>query len=257
MKSIKLLAGIAVSAVGLSTAVTMGVINQTQQPNLYETRAGAENVVVDFATATITRRFYFVINGYNSSWDTSSQEIYIHLWNGGVGTLDNEVWSAKASKMYNDYGNDKQGLWYIDVTAKGVGNTLYAQLKRQGGSDAWSYSSGVQLPSLADKTHDVIWLNNEAQDGNRKATVGTAGGKSGEVASFVNFVTTCSDSYANGYNAYPQLNANFFIPSAGEISAYGDGTYVEDKDDEQHNYTLTHKINELEKQYNKKGWIVE
>ena len=244
-KGLLTVAGLSVLAAGL----VVGAVNN----NAFRF-ANAEQTEVNFATAEVTRRFYFVIDGYKAEWNTSGQELHVHAWGGSLAA---EQWSAKATKMYGDYGTDNQGLWFADITAVGIGSAVNAQVKRQGGNDAWSYSKGLALPSLGDKTNDVMYLLGTADEsGNRNASLGTAGGTSGQVASFLNFVSTCTTSYANGFNAYPQLKANFLDPSAGEITAYGGGTYVEDKDDKDVHYTLNQKIAELEAQYNAKGWFV-
>ena len=202
--------------------------------------------VVDFSTKDTTRRVYFV---NNDNWWTSDT-LYVHAYGGSIA---GDIWSGAATKMYDSYN---YGLYFADISGVGVGSAITVQIKNDSGSTDDYYTVGVALPALSAKSSDVLWLNSGLTDGHRNASKGTAGGTSGQVASFLNFVVTCSDSYANGYNAYPQLYANFIQPSQGELDAYGNGTYVEDKDAEDHAYTVNQKIAELDKQYTKYGWTV-
>ena len=245
MKSIKVLLGISMAVVGASSVAVIAASNKGV--SLFPTQATQSSV--DFTTANITRRFYFV-NGDN--WWTADT-LEIHVWGG---SLASEQW-VTASKMYNAYS---YGLYYADISGVGIGAAVNAQIHVKGHEG--DYTVGKLLPSLEDKEADVMWLNSGLTDGNRNMSIGTAGGSSGEVASFLNFISTCkgkesaefSSSFASGFNAYPQLKANFLDPSSGQIIDYGDGTYVEDKDAEDHNYTLNQKIAELEYMYNNYGW---
>ena len=248
MKSLKILLGLSMSVVGAG-AVAFGVASN-KGVSLFPTQASQSSI--DFTTANITRRFYFVNN--DNWWVGSTLEV--HVWGG---SLASEQW-VTATKMYDSYN---YGLYYADISGVGIGAAVNAQIHVKNSSG--DYSVGRLLPSLADKQEDVMWLNSGLDGSNRNMSVGSAGGTSGQVASFINFITTCrgkesadySSSFASGFNAYPQLKANFFDSSIGEITAYGDGTYVEDKDAEDHNYTLNQKISELEYMYNNYGWIAE
>ena len=106
---------------------------------------------------------------------------------------------------------------------------LVERTENQDGSASDYYTCGVQLPALSEKGEDVIWMNSGTDgNGNRNASKGSAGGTSGFVATVLEHVLTCDASYAYGYNAYPQLNANFIATSSGEITQYGEGTMVDD-----------------------------
>ena len=253
-------------AATLGLGVTAGVMNGNFSAN--NVTIGVKADAVNFATATVTRRFYFVVNKYWASWNGG--EMYVHLWNGDKGSLDADVWTGAARELYHDYGNDNQGLWCVDVQAKGVGSTLYAQVKSQNGSSGEYYSAPLLLPSLASKTSDVIYLNDGTNgDGNRNSSLGTAGGTSGFVAVILEHIMSCSDSCADGYNAYPQLNADFLTPSSGEITAYGAGPLVDDfsladYEENERKYAgisptsdltnVTDKIARLDYMYTNYGW---
>ena len=112
MKGIKVLLGLSLSAVGIS-AVSLGAATASKGASLFQTQATQTSI--DFTTANITRRFYFVNN--DNWWTTSTLEV--HIWGG---SLVADQWIA-ASKMYDSYN---YGLYYADISGVGVGAELYA-----------------------------------------------------------------------------------------------------------------------------------
>ena len=221
-------------------------------------KAGA--VVVDFDTATITRRFYFVLNGYNDCWDwkraNTPDTFTVRAYDG---VLTQTYTSATATRIYNDFGDDNMGLWYADITAKGIGSSVKVQIKSSNSNNAWAYSAEQTLNSLGDKVADIIWVNSGANgSGNRNSSVGSAftNGDTGKVATFISAVSHCTDGYNNGYNAYPQINANFISPNQKAVDDYGAGTDCPDKDAEQNVYKLSYKLSCLQTAYETYGWTV-
>ena len=103
----------------------------------------------------------------------------------------------------------------------------------------------------------MYYLVDEADgSGHRKANLGTAPAySSAQLISFLSHLSICAvDDYATGYDAYPQIYANFIEPSAGK---YDGSTSITDKDKQGHDgYTLQDKIDELEDLYKKNGWKV-
>ena len=211
MKGIKVLLGLSITAVGL-TAVGAGVF-ATQSNNSF-----AKVNAADFSNMTITRRIWFV---NNDNWWTADK-LYVHAYGGSLAA---DAWSGEASKIYDAY---YYGLYYADITAKGIGSAITVQIKNGSGDTDQFYTVGVSLPALSSKEVDVVWLNSGLTDNHRNANKKEAGGTSGFVATILEHELTCDASYAYGYNAYPQLLANFITPSSGEITQYGEQTMVDD-----------------------------
>ena len=242
MKAKKVLLGLSVAILGVA-AVAVG-IDATAKTSKTIAKTDAAQTEVDFTTANITRRVYFVDNKDNW-WEGKSLEL--HVWGG---SLQAEQY-VDAVKMNNSY---YWGLYYADITGVGAGSAINAQAHVKGYADAQWWSVGQTLPSLGSKTEDVIWLNNgTGEGGNRNASIGSAGGTCDQVASFLDFISTCTTSYASGYNAYPQLKANFLDPSSAAIAQWGDVTPVEGGT----TYYLSQKIAKLESLFNENGWKVK
>lgn len=250
MKVTKSIIGLSIAAVG-AFSVSMGVLAFQNNSNLPLLKTKAAQIEVDFSELTITRRIYFFIDGYWSEW--SGQSYVLHY------TLDGKTWSwsGDAFTFYGDYYN---GLYAIDITAKGIGSSFTAQVKAGGGDQSQKFSTSVTVPSLADRTHDVIHVESGNTGDNRTASISAAGADEiVKIASFLNMMSTCNASYAFGYNAYPQFKANFLDPenSAAAIAASGNTQTVSDEDEEHVHYTVNQKIAELAKQYGKNGWYTE
>ena len=247
----------------LLSVVTMGiaatVLTVATSRRELQFAARSETVEVDFDTANITRRIWFV-NADN--WWTSDT-LYVHVWNDGG--LD--VWSGAASKIYDSYFH---GLYYADVTGEGIGGAINVQVKNGSGDNPSYWTSNVAVPSLADKSSDVLFLNSGYDgSGNRNASKGTAPGTSGFVAVVLEHCLSCDSSFAYGYNSYPQLKADFIDPC--EESGYFDGTMVNDYDyteykENGYSYSdlerkaaycnVNEKIAQLELMYTTRGWTV-
>lgn len=252
MKGIKLVLGLSIGALGTG-ALGAGFF-ATQNSNFARVDAA------DFSNMTITRRIWFV---NNADWWTTNP-LYVHAWGG---SLETDQWSGVASKIYDSYYH---GLYYADITAKGIGSAINVQIKNGDGSESDYYTCGVALPALSSKEADVIWMNSGKDgNGNRNASKGSAGGTSGFVATILEHELTCDASYAYGYNAYPQLLVDFITPSAGEITQYGNQTMVddfsyedyvengksyEDIDRTEDLINLNQKIDGLRSMYEEYGW---
>ena len=236
--------------VGVAAGKESGLINN-ELPNIRAARTP-----VNFSEETITRRVYFYLDGSwadeGTKWDGCNFVLHYTL-NGG--TTWN--WTGDATEFYGDFYN---GLYYIDITAQGIGASFVAQVKSSNSDSSYCYTNEVTLPSLADEDHDVIHVESGNDGyGHRKASISAAGASEiGKIASFLNFMRPCIDSYANGYNAYPHFNANFLDPAnaAEAIAASGNTQTGTDEDEEHVHYTVNQKIAELSKQYTKNGWIV-
>ena len=237
---------LAVSCMALLAVGAVGTVAANTKGNQFNTlfSAQATQVEVDFTTANITRRIYFV-DAKDGWWQGKTLEV--HVWGGSVtGDL-----YADASIIYGTYWS---GLYYADVTGVGVGTAIKVQAHVKGYGDAQWWSADQTLPSLADKVTDVLWLN-DGTDGNGKrnseikaAPVGAAEGKC-----VLDHISTCTDDYASGFNAYPQLNANFNLENVSGM----DSQAIGDLDKEDHDgYNALQKINKIKALYNANGWKI-
>ena len=81
-----------------------------------------------------------------------------------------------------------------------------------------SQTQALTLPAFG--SDDVVWMNSgliwdsSENRNDRKASLGTTTGFSGEQLGVVmSKYDSCSDANTNGYNAYPQVNTNFIVPT--------------------------------------------
>ena len=249
---------IAVSVVGLSTsamAVTFVASANAKNFEISGVRAEGERNI-NFASANITRRVYFYIDGVWSDSGTAWQG-YNYVLHYTLDSGTNWLWSGDAKSFYGDY---YQGLYYVDISGVGVGASFTAQVKSSCSDSSYCYTRELTIPSLADKTYDVIHVESGNDGyGHRQASLSQAGAAEiYKIVSFLNFMNTCDDSYAFGYNAYPQFKANFLDPAnaAAAIASYG-STSISDKDKQGHDgYNVQNKIDKLEELYDSLGWIV-
>ena len=249
----------------LAATMTLGAVAVIGNGNgAFEGPAvGVRAESVDFSTKTITRRFWFV----SKVNDWASTTLHVKAYGG---TLDKDYWFNGAVKVVSDY---YKGIYYADITAAGIGGAVNIQVKCDGSDyDAYRWSNPIALPSLGDKTSDVLIVEDTCGDnGNRNTSVGTAGGNIGQVAAILATIESCSDSFAKGYNAYPQLNADFIVPSAGEIASKGSAQTLYDYTWEQYlansktyenigdkagTATVSAKINMLSEMFDTKGWTL-
>lgn len=183
------------------------------------------------------RRVYAYLEG-----DWSSEEMYIHYWGGTSGT----DWynSPKMVRVVDDYW---KGLWYYDVP---VDVTTFL-VKNKSGDVSKSSDQSVDI-SIADlflaNDYKVAAVKAWVNDGSKRLVgfANDAPGNSGQVAAILAQIDSCSDSYANGYNAWPQLNDLFVAPSTLDGSttvndAFGGAT------------TISNKVAMLQSQYTNNG----
>ena len=102
---------------------------------------------------------------------------------------------------------------------------------------------------------DVYYLNsgttNGQESGNRNVSKGTAGMSKDQLKYFLSFFDTCDESYADGYNAYPQMMVDFYLAS-DEVERTGDGTVVDKANKEPGTgITFAQKIGRMRYEYNK------
>ena len=246
MKKGLLIAGVtALLSCGLVVGLAASNSGLVESP-IFGTRAARQ--VVDFSEETITRRIW-IVNADDWHWSAH----YAYVWTKGATKHETTV----EIKNWVDFtGEDSYyaGIAYIDVTLEEGGNDLGVIVKN---TEDWSGTSTVDndLPAFTSSSADVIFLNSGTTGGKRNSEVKAAGMKTGQLVKVLNTISTCSANYQNGYNAYPQLNKDFFVPSATEISQYGAQTDIPDLDSEFHDgYKLTDKINKLESLYNANGW---
>ena len=131
--------------------------------------------------------------------------------------------------VLNDYYH---GLGYVDVTLADAATSLDVIVVNSWGD----YGQTVTLSLTALGDEDVVWLNSggiwDASESrnNRNASLGTTNGFSGaQLGVILSKYNTCSANNTNGYNAYPQMETNFFLKTdQSEFSAlvYGQNTYT-------------------------------
>lgn len=267
---------VAVSCLSLlGVGLVLGIAANNNVNEVFNMNVRAAQTPVDFTNATITRRIYLVDTD-PGWWQVNNKQIFIHAYqtSNDAHSFD----SGAMTKIYNDYHDG--GLFYVDVTFEGAGDAISVVAKW--GEKGTPYGAAnnnqtvtVELPSLASKAGDVLYISSgttwDGSYNNRNASKGTAGGTSGFVAVVMEHILTCDASYAKGYNAYPQLNADFLAPSKTEIDSYGEGTMVDDYDYDAYvlndkSYTgmsktddyvnLKQKIAGLKDQYDANGWYV-
>ena len=213
MKSLKTVLTIALSTVGLGSAVTLGAVSN-QNVKFLSANASAP---------TNTRRIW-ILN--NDNWWTDNN-FFVYAWNesGNFG-------SAETTKVTNVLSDYYHGLGYADITLAGATTSLKLRVVNSWGN----YGQTVTLDLPAFGGEDVVWLNSgETWDSSenrndRNASLGTTSGFSGEQLGVVmSKYDTCSDANTNGYNAYPQLKKNFLDKtdsSAFSTKVYGQDTYT-------------------------------
>lgn len=184
-----------------------------------------DSVQASAATVQTHRRVYAYLEG---GWDSSN--MYIHYWGGEVGTN----WSScpQMTKVVSDYW---QGLFYYDVP---VDVTEFLVKSATGDvSKNSNQSDNVLISSLfTGSDYKVAAVKSWVADGTKRvvAAADNAPGNSGQIASILNHINSCSSSYAGGFNAWPQLNDLFITPSTLEgstvvVDNFGDDTTIADK----------------------------
>lgn len=194
------------------------------------------------ATTQTDRRIYVYLEG---AWDIDggSIKMFIHYWGGsGPGT----TWTScpEMTKVVSDYW---QGLFYYDVPSDVTGFVV----KNTTGnvSKLSNQSADILVSTLLDGTnHKIPAVKSRVNDGTKRvvANADTAPGNSGQIAAILNKINSCSDSFAGGYNAWPQLNDLFISPS----SLTGSTVVVDDFGPDT---TIANKVAYLEMQYTTNG----
>ncbi len=239
MKSLKIITGIAITAVGITTAVAAGVTLSKQTVK----EANAETFVADFS-GSMTRRIYFVNGGDNGTWYGGNQ-LYVYAWSG-----ENNSGLVKSTTIYGDY---YAGLCFADVTFVGAGGSISVKFSSNG---SWgAETEACVLPALSSKSEDSIFVDNAYKGSGRQPAVAAIGTSIAQLKCTLDHIQTCEESYHDGYYAYPQLKADFF-DACNEMGSAAT-TPIGDKDKEEHTgYTVQNKIDKLEALYTASGWTV-
>ena len=180
-------------AVGFASLLSIGAVfalaSSKNFKSLSSVGVRASQTEVDFSSKDITRRVYFYVDG---SWGDWNDTHVLHY------TLDgsNWSWTGNASEFYGGY---YQGLFFVDITGAGVGDEITVQVKNTKSDSSYCYTTNVVLPALGDKSCDVIHVESGSSGSNRAASIGFPGASISQVASFLNFMSTCDDSFAFGY----------------------------------------------------------
>jgi len=177
------------------------------------------------STAQTERRVYVYLAG---AWDGS--DMYIHYW-GGVSGTD---WNAcpAMTKVVSDY---YQGLFYYDIS---MDTTTFLVKSATGNvSKTSNQSQNISVTSLfVGSNYYVAAVAAWVDDGIARAVSfsDTLPMSSLQCAAVLNNINSCDSSYAEGYNAWPQLNDLFILPSTLDGSTvvtdnYGDSTTISAK----------------------------
>lgn len=183
-----------------------------------------KTVAVSAATQT-HRRVYAYLMG-----DWTDDVMYIHYWGGASGTDWNN--SPQMTQVVNDYWT---GLFYYDIPVDAT--TLLVKKISGAPSINSDQSEDINVSSLFTANNFYAagvggWVNDGAK---RVVTFAdTLGGNSGQVANVLAHTDSCSDSFASGYNAWPQLDDLFITPSTLDGSTvvndlFGRATTISDK----------------------------
>ena len=226
------------------TVVAAGLVVGAANANVFNFAKTNAQQLIDLDTEEITRRIW-IVNQDDWGWE----HYYVYARNAN----DHTKFANVAFTGWVDFTGETMyyhGLAYADVTFVGAGGNIDVIVKNAE-DDSGTETAFLELGSLESIDGDVIWILAGLQDGKRNASIGTAPMSTGQLAKALATIHTCQDGFNDGYNAYPQLDKDFFIPSATAIADYGDGTYVED------GYKLTQKIAKLESLFDTNGWYTE
>lgn len=224
----------------LSAGLIVGVASANSNNNFGITGAQAANVAFNVSNVT-TRRIYFVNNDTNGNHWYKDKQLYVYAWYG-----EENSGLVASSCLYADYSN-WGGIHYADVSFTGCGGVIHVKFSSD---DHWGAETGAayNIPALSSKSADVVYLNNGSP------SYGNAGVSANQMKSILDQMDACSDSYYDGYNAYPQINANFIAPSTFD----GSTVDIADKDKQGNDgYTVADKIAQLRTNYEKNGWVTE
>lgn len=197
MKTLKTVLTIALSTVGLGSAVALGVSSGSNVKFLSAS-----------ATAPTNTRRIWILN--NDNWWTDNN-YWVYAWNdnGNYG-------SSSTTKINMVLPSYYHGLGYADITLTDAANSLKVRIVNSWGD--YGQTVVLNLPALGGE--DVIWMNSGGtydsteKRNDRNASLGATNGFNGsEFTTLLNEYDTCSSANTNGYNAYPQVKKVFADPT--------------------------------------------
>jgi hypothetical protein len=217
-----------ISLLTLGLVCALGVLGSMRLANRgFETNA---------ATVQTERRLYVYLVG---GWDGT--DMYIHYW-GGEG-VTGTTWSncPQMTRVVSDYW---QGLYFYDVPV----NTESFLVKNATGDvlKTSNQSDNMLIASLfVSSNYLALAVSAWVSDGTKRAvsTADTLGISSLQIVAVLNNINSCDSSYAEGYNAWPQLNDLFITPSTFDGSTVVPDNYGPDT-------TITGKCTYLQARYN-------
>ena len=167
-----------------------------------------DTVEVEAATTQTHRRIYAWTK---DSW-TYNGNVYIYYW-GGVSNDFNSP--DQMTLVVNDHYN---GLYYFDIP---IGATHFL-LKDAYLGDGSNKTADVTVANLFTTTDYLIL---ETWGGGSSLFLQTTVSlNNGQVQAILSKIDSCSNSYASGYNAWPQLDDLFITPNEGNLGF--SGTYL-------------------------------
>jgi len=190
--------------------------------------------------ASTDKRIYVYLQG---AWDGGDQ-MYIYYWGGSSSNTFNTA--EQMTQVINNYW---QGMFYFDVPSDTT-NFLVKDRSNGNGSKDSNQSVDISMSSIFLTTPNnykavaiSAWLGSDFTK--RSATfVDNLGLSDSDVVALLNKIDTCSNSTANGFNAYPQIDDLFFT-----TNTFTGSTIVED--DFGDATTITNKKNRLSENYSR------
>jgi|GEM_PF-3781901 len=228
VKILGAMAGLSVASVG----ALAGVAVANSAANLTPTKA---------ETVQTTRRIW-VVNNDNWWVPTLEQSDSAHVY---AFVDENDHDEFPINWIMTDYSH---GLGYVDIAIRFT--TIIFKPAADWKNQSVNLTLSDPITKLAN-AGDVYYLNsgtNESPNYNRNVSKGTAGMSSSQLAWFLSFFNTCSASYANGYNAYPQLMVDFYLASDEKARS---GTVTKDNEEPRDDITFAQKIGKMRELYNK------
>ena len=167
---------------------------------------------------TNTRRIWIV---NNDNWWTDNN-YWVYAWNGN-GNYGSSV-TTKVTMVLPEDGQPNgfyHGLGYADITLAGATSSLNVRIVNEWGD--WGQTVTLSLPAYGTEA-DVVWMNSGGtwdsgeNRNDRNASYGaTQMYTTAQMSILLGIYNTCDPSNTFGYNAYPQLNYDFFINTNDEI----------------------------------------
>ena len=204
----------------LIATASVSFMQKDEAPSNFDVQAAA--------TQTHRRVYVVLIDEGEQKW-TGSQ-MFIHYWGGSSGT----TWAScpEMIKVVSDYW---QGIFYYDIPVDTTNFMVKAVTgdtsKVSDKSDNFAVSS-LFIGSDYKAGYVSDWVNDAWQ---RTISYGdNLPSNSGQIAAVLNHIDSCSDSYAGGFNAWPQINDLFISPSTYEGTTvvtdnFGLNTTISDK----------------------------